>query len=396
MSGVSKMSPQEIEPAAAPNLDMPTSEGATCSLSMIDTTCKMTMPAEALVEPVIPGHELLNFPTLSFLITHPPSGRRILFDLGCRKDFWNLPPPVAHTIDKKVPGIKVDKNLVDILVEGDVEVSKLEAAIISHHHFDHIGDPNTFPASMELVVGPGFRAEFLPGYPTCEASPAFENSFAGRNVREITFSAQDLVAGYRSYDYFADGSMYILHTPGHTGSHLSALVRTTPDTFVFLGADICHFGGVFRPTPYVPMPPALSGEQIGRLDRHAAIYACGIFASCHPDPENARTTAYQKPCSHADSWYHDPALAHQTVEKLKALDADDRILVLIAHDPALMNSVPLFPHDTLNDWYELGLKERLRWGFLNELPVFGEPTKYLVDGTYISGQRVRSLDVRQC
>ncbi|ORY69029.1 beta-lactamase-like protein [Pseudomassariella vexata] len=373
---------QDITPEAAPPLGIP-KQGGTCSLSIIDTTCSLTVPAKTLVEPAIPGHELINLPTVAFLITHSASGRQLLFDLGCRKDFWNLPRPIAEIIDAKVPGIKVDRNLVDILIEGGMDIANLEAAIVSHHHYDHIGDPSTFPASMDLVVGPGFSVQFLPGYPTSEASPAFENAFEGRSVREMTFSDQLTVAGFRAHDYFADGSLYILDSPGHAIGHLSALVRTTSDTFVFLGGDICHFNGAFRPTKYVPMPPLLLSPTA---------YACSLFTGCHPDPSNARTSPYYKPCSSADSWYLDPPRACQSIEHLKALDADDRVLVLIAHDPSIMNKFPFFPNGVLDDWHEAGWKQGIRWRFLDELPVDGKAKEYLVSGTYMNGKMVKTLD----
>ncbi|KAH8685066.1 hypothetical protein BGZ61DRAFT_356240 [Ilyonectria robusta] len=364
----------------------------TCSLSIIDTTCSLTVPADTLVEPVIRGHELMNFPTFAFLITHSVLGKQILFDLGCRKDFWNLPPPISEVIDAKVPGIRVDKNLVDILTDGGIDVDNIDAAIISHHHYDHIGDPSTFPRTMALLVGPGFSDEFLPGYPTTKSSPLFEKSFQGRRISEITFSDDLTVAGFRAHDYFSDGSLYILDSPGHAIGHLSALVRTTKDTFVFLGGDICHFGGAFRPTEYVPMPPVLSSSDIGQQSHHIPTYICSTFTDCHPDRDNARTMPYYKPCTRADSWYVDPPLALQSIEKLADLDASDRVLVLIAHDPSIINALPIFPTGDLNNWYTSGWKQKLRWRFLNELPIRGRPAKYLVDGTYMDGMLVKDLN----
>ena len=46
-------------------------------------------------------------------------------------------------------------------------------------------------------------------------------------------------------NYFGDGSLYVLNVPGHAIGHVSALVRTTPDTAVFMGGDVCHFTGEY-------------------------------------------------------------------------------------------------------------------------------------------------------
>ena len=97
------------------------------------------------------------------------------------------------------------------------------------------------PQSVDLIVGPGFKDAFLPGYPAKEDSPFWEADFKGRNVIEAPFDGK--LGKYDSWDYFGDGSIYILNVPGHATGHISAVVRTTPDTAIFMGGDVCHFTG---------------------------------------------------------------------------------------------------------------------------------------------------------
>jgi glyoxylase-like metal-dependent hydrolase (beta-lactamase superfamily II) len=383
------MSNPEISPKPAPSIELPPGK-VICQVLAVNTTANLAVPSDTLVQPPIPGHELMNFPTIAFLITHP-SGDQVMFDLGTRKDFWNLPGPTAAVIDAKIPGIKIEKNVIDILVEGGVDPARLRAAIISHWHFDHIGDPRTFPETMEFVVGPGFSRDFLPGYPTMEGSPFFEDTFKDRKVNELSFSHL-VVAGYRAVDYFGDGSLYVLDTPGHAVGHISALVRTTVDTFVFLGGDICHFGGSFRPTQYAPMPAEIKPSTIIPHHRQVAPFACSLFTACHPDERNARTSPFYTPRCGEGSWYIDPPTAVKSIESLTVVDANEKVLVLIAHDPGLLHTLPFFPRGDINGWYNAGWKKGLRWAFLDELPIPGKTWKFLADGTYRDGVCVRKLD----
>lgn len=379
------MCPDSVKPCATGH------ETRSCVLSIIDTTCDLTVPANTLVEPAITGHELLDLPTFAFLIKHEESGRQVLFDLGCRKDYWNLPTPTAQTIDLKVPGIRVKKDMADILIDGGVDIEAIEAAIISHHHYDHFGNPASFPESMKLVVGPGFSEHFLPGYPKAAASPAFGDAFEGRTVEELKFSDENLMLGFRACDYFHDGSLYILETPGHAIGHISALVRTTNHSSVLLGGDVCHFPGVLRPTPNIPMPESISEGELRSQGDTKKIILTRDYTCCHPVSSGAPSYPFYKPCSSADSWYIKPVDARKTIEKLQLADQRDSILLLLAHDRGLLDEAIFFPNATLNNWQADGLKRRLRWRFLYDLPVNGKSREHLVNGTYIDGKLCRTL-----
>ena len=47
----------------------------------------------------------------------------------------------------------------------------------SHWHFDHIGDMSKFPGSVDIVVGPGFKENLLPGYPSNPDSALLETDY---------------------------------------------------------------------------------------------------------------------------------------------------------------------------------------------------------------------------
>jgi hypothetical protein len=80
--------------------------------------CK-TFPS---LNPVIPGHEFINFPTLAFLIENKAHDKRVLFDVGGRKDYWNYAP---HTS----AGMRVEKGVDELLVEAGIELESLDSII---------------------------------------------------------------------------------------------------------------------------------------------------------------------------------------------------------------------------------------------------------------------------
>ncbi|KAL8992461.1 MAG: hypothetical protein Q9169_007090, partial [Polycauliona sp. 2 TL-2023] len=263
------MASDDIQPNAKPSLNLPESN-STVEVSIINTTTDIVVPAWAFVQPVLKGHETMNMPTFAFLVKNKKLGKNIMFDLGCRKDWWNFAPMAYKSIATGIPALSVAKNINEILEEGD---------------------PSLFPKSAELIVGPGFSEAFLPGYPTKQDSPMLEGDFKGRKVREITFDKNNRIGQYPSYDLFGDGSFYILDVPGHAIGHISGLARTTPDTFVFMGGDVCHFGGSYRPTRYAPLPATLPPE-IGLDKRFNSPCPCSVFTACHRDQDNARTSPF--------------------------------------------------------------------------------------------------------
>ncbi|KAL6229996.1 beta-lactamase-like protein [Aspergillus navahoensis] len=242
--------------------------------------------------PSVPGLEgHTRTPALSFLLEHS-SGRRLVFDLGIRRDYQNYAPKIAEYIPTMGYKIEVEKNVAEILGDHGVAAEDVDGVIWSHWHWDHIGDPSTFPSSTDLIAGPGFKEAMLPGYPANPDSPIPESDYAGRTLREITFNpGRGRIGRFPAADYFGDGSFYLLDSPGHAMS--------PPRRMNVSGLTVVQL-------------------QSGRGRKTTD----SLF-----DP----TFGYDIP------------LAMETIRKLQEVDCDEDKFVIIAHDSAVRDGVPHFP-----------------------------------------------------
>jgi hypothetical protein len=266
-------------------------------------------------------------------------------------------------------GLDVDKDIADVLQENNIAPADVDTIIFSHHHDDHTGDTTKFPSSTRIVVGPGYKKAYLPGWPLDpESIDTTADLYAGREVIEMEFLASDpkvtTIGGFKAYDYFVDGSFYLLSTPGHTVGHLSALARTTcvdgHSTFMFLGGDIVSSNAVIRPSEGIRLPdqvPLMTpgefcpGEIFAKLHQH---YLAG------QGKELVRKTPF---CAVADS-EHDLDESRRNTKKLSLFDDEEDIFLVWAHDLHLKGVVDFFPA-MANDWKVKSWKEKAHWRWLD-------------------------------
>ncbi|KAJ5261444.1 hypothetical protein N7478_012039 [Penicillium angulare] len=347
--------------------DFPIPPGQAIMVKVINAVNFGPAQLNRFMAPPVPGMETHpSNPSFSFLLEHS-SGRKLVFDLGIRKDYENYAPKIAQYIPTTGYNIEVTKNVIDILEESGIKGKDIEAVIWSHWHWDHIGDPSTFPTTTDLVVGPGFKEAMLPGAPTNPDSPLSETDFRGRNLREIQFGGPDFfkIGQFNAFDYFGDGSFYLLDSPGHAIGHLCGLARTTtnPDTFVLLGGDVCHYGGIFRPSKYLPVPDTIHPHPC-YPQKNIPFCPGGAFEELQQSRGRTITEPLFTP-----TFGHDIPQIIETIGKLQEADCHDNILVIIAHDATVRDLVDHLPL-SLNKWKDKGWGKDAKWAFLRDAEVY--------------------------
>ncbi len=145
----------------------------------------------------------------------------LLWDTGVTDAIAAMPGGQAPSDPRAIHWYR-PKTLAGELAAVGVKPSDVKFLAISHTHPDHIGNVEMFPQSMLLVQ----KAEYE--WP--------DPSGVGRFKPEHPVTK---IEG--DYDVFADGSVVILSTPGHTPGHQSLLVKLPKTGAIVLSGDAAHF-----------------------------------------------------------------------------------------------------------------------------------------------------------
>lgn len=249
------------------SLPPPSPDQAYWDVSVLDTA-HLHIPLSIFVDPLPPPTPTNPNPNpkplvtaLSFLLLHSQSATRtpIVFDLSVppcavKPDLAHKTPDIPLSpralvrIRDLFSPIHMPTSIPDILKDGGIEESAVEYVILSHLHWDHIGDPTWFEKA-KYIVGSGSKGLLENGYPH-DPNSLFKADIlpAERTTVLPDTEAEDwapLGPFPHAYDLFSDGSLYIIDSPGHVAGHINALVRiaptpASPNNWLYLAGDSAH------------------------------------------------------------------------------------------------------------------------------------------------------------
>lgn len=239
----------------------------------------LTLPERFFVVPNSPT-ATRTVPSLAFLIQHTsaaehPRTTRVLFDLGLRREPLAYSAPIRKHISTRQP-MSTTPDVVASLAQGGLMPGDIDYVILSHVHWDHVGMPSDFadprthfivgPGSLDLLNGTNkvsvgshcqFEADLLPPDQTIEL-PNVREAGASSSTKTGTNGATSgrSIPRWRplgdilphTIDFFGDGSLYVVHAPGHLPGHINILARTSATKLVYLAGDACHDMRLFHGT----------------------------------------------------------------------------------------------------------------------------------------------------
>ncbi|KAG6366683.1 hypothetical protein INS49_000862 [Diaporthe citri] len=198
------------------DIQFPAYKGHCAKVSVINgATAQMLSSMLVHPAPSSAVHKYKRLASYSFLVESYHRSQKVLFDLAFVKDLLTRMPPslkamLAGGTDVADPVMKIERlcDVPDTLQAHGQDLSGINSIIWPHAHIDHVGDPSVFPCSTDLVVGPGFKSAYMPGYPVNPNATVLDSAFQGRFVKEIDFGkhGSDIanIGGFRAVDFWRD------------------------------------------------------------------------------------------------------------------------------------------------------------------------------------------------
>jgi N-acyl homoserine lactone hydrolase len=124
----------------------------------------------------------------------------------------------------------VSKTVASQLAEIGTAPDDIAKLVLSHAHYDHVGNCRLFPNAEWIVQKSEYDAMF--------GTEPEEYGFKIELYASLRNNKTTLIDG--DYDVFSDGAVRIISTPGHTPGHCSLLLNLPDRGKVLLSGDVAH------------------------------------------------------------------------------------------------------------------------------------------------------------
>ena len=166
-----------------------------------------------------------NMGVTCYLVVHPRG--MLIYDTGLNDRLVGR--PLYENVLDGYAQIKFN-TLNGQLADIGVAPANIDYLVLSHYHWDHVGNAGDFAGSTWLVYK-GDRDQMFSS--AARANPWFRQYSALENSKTMLLSGD--------HDVFGDGTVVVLATPGHTEGHCSLLVRLKNSGPVVLSGDLYHY-----------------------------------------------------------------------------------------------------------------------------------------------------------
>ena len=185
--------------------------------------------------------EYVRVPIVAFLVEHPSAGV-ILIDTGLHASTITNPRQNLGwfgALMARSMTMDADQTAAAQCQARGINPASISLILMTHLHFDHASALADFPSATVIVSEPEWKSATggtgaLRGYVKAQ----FDPRLSYRTVDFKEFKALRRDPFDLAVDLFADGSIMLLFTPGHSTGHMSILVRLSDREALIAGDAI--------------------------------------------------------------------------------------------------------------------------------------------------------------
>jgi glyoxylase-like metal-dependent hydrolase (beta-lactamase superfamily II) len=172
-----------------------------------------------------------DFSDPCYLVVHPRG--TMLWDVGIIPDDQITPGGVEQPIARGIN--TASRTLRSQLMEIGYRPRDITYLAISHGHADHVANANEYAGSTLLIQSREWDVIFSDAQ---AKQPVFSTYSALKNSKTIKLNGE--------HDVFADGTVVLKPTPGHTPGHQSLFLKLARTGPIVLTGDLYHYAAERR------------------------------------------------------------------------------------------------------------------------------------------------------